>query len=157
MVVNAESEGPALGSGGALRSSWVMSLACAHTDQGNCLVGCHHPPGPLLPPAAAVTEAGVSVTGKCSALCAWFLAPPTVSTLSGLTLWDRFFRSWAKTGRTRVLRSSTIPSMSRCLTLWPVSWDFAGPVEIIPGNLVCDPAFSLSLLTPYWSLPQGKV
>ena len=116
------------------------------------------PQAPTLPPAAAaVTEAGVSLTGKCSALRAWFLTPPTVSTLSGLTLWDRFFRSWAKTGRTRVLRSSTIPSTSRCLTLWPLSWDFAGPVEIVPGNLVCDPAFSLSLLTPYWSLTQGKV
>lgn len=104
-----------------------MSSACAHTDQRNRPVGCHPPPpGPLPPPAAAVAEAGVSLTGQHLALCAWFLTPPPGSTLAGLTLWGRFFRSWVKTGRTRVSRSSTIPSTSRCLTLWLVSWDFAG-------------------------------
>lgn len=155
-----DSDGLALGSGGSLRSSWVMSSACAHTDQGNRLVGCHATPTPQtpsLPTAAAITEAGVSLIGKHLAVCAWFLTPPPGSTLSGLMLWDRFFRSWVKTGRTRASRSSTIPSTSRCLTLWLVSWDFAGPIEIVPGNLVCDPAFSLSFLTSHWSLPQGKV
>ena len=64
MVVNAESEGPALGSGGALRSSWVMSLACAHTDQGNCLVGCHHPPGPLPAPSGCCYRSWCFSNGK---------------------------------------------------------------------------------------------
>lgn len=118
-----------------------MSSACAHRPKGTALwaVTPPHPQTLSLPTAAAITELMFHYPALETLGCMCLvLTPPPGSTLAGLMLWDRFFRSWVKTGRTRVSRSSIIPSTSRCLTLWLVSWDFAGPIEIVPGNLVCD-------------------